>query len=150
MSQREALALVDEARNDLLDVLKGVGEDEADQPVDGGWTLKELLGHLVGWDNNYADRLTEIAAGHQALPPEENVDAENRIFSKLYAEAPLSQVLEKVRQAAMRRRQALEALSEDHFRPPGLGRLIAEGGAGHHREHAEEIRVWRLGMPPRA
>ncbi|MEX2238155.1 MAG: maleylpyruvate isomerase N-terminal domain-containing protein [Dehalococcoidia bacterium] len=150
MSKAEALAQVDAARQELLSALDGVSEDEAGRPIAGGWTLKELLGHVVGWDNNYADRLTEIAAGRESIPDEENVDAENQSFSEMYGDAPLSEVVERVRDGAVRRRQALDALSEDHFRPEALGWLIAEGGAGHHREHAADIMTWRRGAPPQA
>jgi uncharacterized damage-inducible protein DinB len=51
MDQEEALNQIADSRQALLKAIEGLDETLIEeQRVDGGWTIKDLLAHLIAWD----------------------------------------------------------------------------------------------------
>jgi hypothetical protein len=58
------------ARERVLNLVRGLTDDELRRPIDDDWTIGAVLGHLAFWDRVHVGRLrTAIAAGHAAPPP---------------------------------------------------------------------------------
>ena len=54
-----------EARQSLLAAVQSVPTGQVDQPCIGVWGVKELLAHLIGWDETNRMAVQEILAGEQ-------------------------------------------------------------------------------------
>ena len=62
--QKLYLARLAAAKERLLTVLEGLDEKALiSEPVVGDWTVKDMLGHIVSWDEQFRREITLILAG---------------------------------------------------------------------------------------
>jgi len=155
MTKDEALKRLAESRQALLQAIQGLSEQELTQsPVEGVWTIKDLVGHIASWDVTCLDPLRGCMDGalFQAEVLSDHL-AWNDVQSARKKDLPWDAVLreaEAVRQemVAAASRLSDEQLAQRATAPWGDEGAVVEmlaGLAGHERMHVRAIRQWREG-----
>jgi uncharacterized damage-inducible protein DinB len=69
MLKKETLDQLAESRQAFLHALEGLSEAQINQvPVEGTWTIKDLLAHLASWEKSCLVPLRSFAAGGAFVP----------------------------------------------------------------------------------
>ncbi|KKK63652.1 hypothetical protein LCGC14_2992110, partial [marine sediment metagenome] len=96
----EALARFREGRSGLFAALEGLSEKEQTQvPVVGRWTVRDVLAHVLAWEEVAAQRLELFAAGRAGeirWVREEEVDDTNARLHEERLGLSLAQVRERL------------------------------------------------------
>ncbi len=144
----EALARFREGRSELFAALEGLSEKEQTQvPVMGRWTVRDVLAHILAWEEVAVQRLELVAAGRASeirWVRDEEVDDTNARFHRESLGLSLAQVRERLEKIGRQLEERLKRL------PAG----IAEGTEliavwfpnctyAHYQEHLEQITAWR-------
>lgn len=139
--------LAERLRRSRAELLQEIDKARPDAPVVGSWTVREVLGHSIGWvqlllsmlDQNHPDARSDHTG----------VDDFNRRAAAEVSGRPLDEVraeFERVTDAAL---ALIEPLSEEELRRAGrfewdrtltLARAIPENSSDHFAEHAAQIR----------
>jgi hypothetical protein len=56
------------ARERVLNLVRGLTDDELRRPIDDDWTIGAVLGHLAFWDRVHVGRLRHALAANQVAP----------------------------------------------------------------------------------
>jgi len=143
--------LIDElaaARQDLLDALDRVSPASMTTPgLLGDWSGREVLAHVGYWAGNAVDVIQAVEDGRadevgEGRPPTDEV---NETVARVARDTDMPTV--RKREAAIvdvliERLRRLDPGLLETLLPDGatLERGIAEDGADHYRQHAEELR----------
>jgi uncharacterized damage-inducible protein DinB len=144
-------AALDAARAELLTATSCVPAEVRDsRPVCGGWTLKDLLGHVADWELFGAKGLAQMAAGQS--PQVERID-DLDAWNARHVEARRDQSWERVWDDLQGARRAL-LIALEEMGEVGLGQRFRfpwgpEGTPyewvgvflGHDREHARDVQM---------
>ena len=113
----------------------------------GGWGVREILAHMVGWHREMIPVLTRLARGEKPIADGvsyEDVDAWNARFAAAKAGLPAGAVLSALEASHRDFLAATRAIPEERFAPGKTAtRLVDLNGPHHYREHGTEIREWR-------
>jgi hypothetical protein len=153
-------------------LLAEVGEERMERPgVNGIWTFKDMMGHLIGWRVRTVDRLNAGVRDEPPVPPpwpadlgpgDEDEAVNDRINAYFYAhykDRPLADLLAQSRLQFVQMREAVQALSEHDLltanRFPWLEGwplvAVITGSFGHlHEDHEPDIRAWLARITPDA
>ena len=169
VSKGEALAAIEAERAAWEDLLGEVGEDRMLEPgpVDG-WSFKDLVAHLVGWDRKSLARLEAVARDQPPPAPpwpaeldeDRDTDAVNAWIQEHYRDRLLGEVLQDSRETYARLGAVVAMLPEGALDEVGrfpraetasLGAALTDGTFfGHlHEEHEPAIREWLAARGPR-
>ena len=144
----EALARFREGRSGLFAALEGLSEKEQTQvPVVGRWTVRDVLAHVLAWEEVAAQRLELFAAGRAGeirWVREEEVDDTNARLHEERLGLSLAQVRERLEEVGRKLEERLERVRAG----------VAEGSEPaavwfpnctyeHYREHAGQMTAWR-------
>jgi len=95
MHKEETLEQLAESRSTFLQALEGLSEAQITQvPVEGIWTIKDLLAHLASWENSCLIPLRAYAAGEAFVPeaiPDHN--AWNQAQSERWQAQSLAEIM---------------------------------------------------------
>jgi hypothetical protein len=139
-------------RSELLESIKGLSRRELTQiPIYDEWTVKDVLAHIIGWDQWVIGILPLILQNRADEIAEIDVEAQNRRSVEAWRDKSIDQVLTTLK---LTHRQILETISAiDHveidLRRERKGRTITirsyviEVMVEHERQHAVEIEQWR-------
>lgn len=140
------------SRSDLLRSIEGLSQREMTRlEVYPGWTIKDVLAHVVNWDERVIKILPLILQNRASEVPGVEVEEHNREAVEAWQDRPLADVLAAIK---MTHRQILEMISQiDHKeidlrrdrrgRPITIRSYVIAVMAEHERQHAAEIRLWR-------
>ena len=156
MNKTDVIAKLEEGREQFLDAIEGLSEDDLQQPgVMGEWSVKDILVHLARWETELVMLLWQASRGQKptsALVSSTSVDELNDRWYQESRTRPLSLVLEDfhgVRTQLMRRIEDLpeKAFNDTHYyrwldNQP-LWEWIAGDSFDHEAEHEAQIRAWR-------
>lgn len=56
------------ARQRVLDLVRGMSEDQFRAPIEGGWTIGAELAHMAFWERSHLARLRRALAAGEAAP----------------------------------------------------------------------------------
>src|SRR5512137_3224851 len=73
MDSTDPLRLLRRAHDDLVDCVRSLSEKQYLEPM-GGWTPRDVVAHLTGWNRSMIQACRSILAGE---PPEYYLDAPN-------------------------------------------------------------------------
>jgi hypothetical protein len=137
----------DEAFAELRQAIEGLGEESMGQVWLGSWGVREILIHISGWHREAIPGFARIARG-EAAPyapgTYDDFDAWNARFVQDKAGVKAADVLTELDASHHAFVAAAATVPEAHFAPDATVRGFFEGsGAGHYREHADQIRRWR-------
>ncbi len=127
------------------------------QPLADGWSVKDVLAHVVVWEGLLVEWLTARAADtFPATAVPLSREAVDRLNAAAYAAAqarPLPAVLTAFHRSFGQVLQAVDALpaavdlamplAEAWAAGVPLGQLIAENTYAHYQEHMAAIQAWR-------
>jgi hypothetical protein len=148
MSDKAALLHdTNEAFSELQRAIDGLDEEAMGRTWLGTWGVREILIHISGWHREAVAGLTRIARGESApYPPGtyDDYDGWNARFVEQKAGVKVADVLTELDAAHRDFVTAAAGVTDAHFAPGTPVRGFLDGvGAGHYREHAEQIRQWR-------
>jgi len=147
-NESEALARFREGRNKLFSALEDLSEEEQTQvAVVGQWTVRDVLAHILAWQEVAEQRLNLFAAGRASeirWVRNDEVDDTNARLHQERLGLSLAQVRERLEKTGRQLEHRLERL------PAGL----AEGTEpiavwfpnctyAHYQEHLDQIVAWR-------
>ena len=138
-------------RSCLLEAVNGLPPEAFDTPnVIGGWSIRDCLAHLVGWDAwviNALDRWTDrLPLG--PLPTEREI---NDAAPGDWVGRPITELLKMLRSIRDTMAERVSQLTDEERDQKSLeidGMQISvnelvDGLIEHEMEHAGEIRTWR-------
>jgi len=136
----------DLAFTDLQGAIEGLTDDEMRRVWLGSWGVREILIHISGWHDEMIPALQRVGQGEAPYPAGtyDDFDAWNARFVDRKAGVKPADVVAELVASHRAFVAAAAQLPEALFAPGGAARDPFDGaGAGHYREHAEQIRQWR-------
>lgn len=132
-----------EAYRALRAALDRLGEAQMTTPFMDGWSVREVLAHILGWHQQLALGLERMAQGQRPVPEGvdwSDVQGWNERFAREAAGRSPRDLLQELEWATERFLKALEALPDDRFgEGKTANRIAANAGYEHFREHARDI-----------
>lgn len=142
------LRRMDETRSKIEELLPKV---DPHKEIYLGWTIKELLAHMTGWDDATIDSLrAHLVDRPPSVPAILSLDEYNSLTVSSCKDLDYEHVLKEWRLTRQVLRTIIEQLSEDKF----FGPIIVPWGEkttvtclvdmfrNHEEEHARDILVW--------
>lgn len=157
MSLAHALERLHQSRQALLKLIQPLSEAELKgPPVEGIWTIHDVLGHIAAWEKALLEPLQVLVQGGEFTPQViADHDAWNAVQASLRKTWSAAQLLQELHDT----RQALIAAAEQ-LTPEQCGRLfpapwggddtlpaMLDGLAWHEEEHTRAVRAYL--SPPR-
>jgi hypothetical protein len=146
--QQYLLARLDETRLRLEQLLPRIPHDKEIYP---GWTIKDLLAHISGWDEASIDSLRAHVSGRlPGTPADRGIDEYNVRTVASRTDLDYEHVLKEWILTRQVLRSIVEQMSEDKFIQPlivpwgGKGTVpsLVETFRDHEDEHARDISAW--------
>jgi hypothetical protein len=162
-SKAALIAEITQERANLEAVLTHVSEAQMVEPaVINGWTIKDLLAHIVTWEQLLDSWLwAAITGGIPAEPVPPDDEAVNRLNAASYQankDRLLADILADFHRSYQEVRQRVESfvtdqnlldpLPADWSRGSPVWITIAANTYLHYQEHAAEIVIWLNTQPP--
>jgi hypothetical protein len=144
--RQEARSLLEAAHKELLAAIDGLTPEQMAIPVFADWSVKDILAHIVSWEEYTLLDLQRVARGHMpalASFKQQEVDNFNALVMSLRRGFPLDQVMDELEANRRATIAALDALPDERLAQGQFARIWASITAGHDHEHAEDIRKWR-------
>ena len=131
--------------------------------VTGKWSIKDMLAHILAYEQYIADRMNEILHGEEYAPcktqnaldafldeygypdfgsPLLDDDAPNEWVTEKYKTVSLDDIVAQELQAFAAIVTSLEKMSEDMLNRHLLYDRIANNTYRHYREHSADIKRW--------
>jgi len=139
-------------RSQLLKAVEGLSQREMTHlPIYDDWTIKDVLAHVIGWDERVIKTLPLMLAHRASEIPDVEVDAYNRQSVEAWRDKSLAEVMMAIKATHRRIVQILSELDdiEIDMRRERYGRVITirsyvvDVMMEHERTHALEIEQWR-------
>ncbi len=151
MDKETVLESVQTEYEHLLEAVKGLDNDQMAEAWLDGWSVKDILSHVLGWERQMITFLQRMARGERPVPEGvdySDPDAWNAKFALQFAPISGSTVLATWKQAHMNFVRAADALPDDRFgekdgKPKTANRILADNGHKHYQEHTAQILEWR-------
>ncbi len=156
MGKRELTEAFQQAREDFLDAIDGLSEEDFLRPgAVGFWSVKDVLAHLTAWESELVTALVKIENGKKGVPniaAVEDIDEWNAEQYHASAGRQLEIIWDDFHGVGKYLLAAIEALNDkvlddnrkfDWMEGEPLSYLIYENAIWHEEEHADDIRAWR-------
>jgi hypothetical protein len=147
MAREDLIRDLESAFGELEQSIEGLSSEQMLKPWFDGWTVRDILGHIIGWQFAMEDLLDRIARGERPVP--EGIDYNDsdswnaRFADSWKAQSPQAAVTallaSKERFTAAALRVPEGRFEEGHT----AHRAFVGNGARHYREHTPAIRAWR-------
>lgn len=147
----------------LLQAIEGLSRRELTElPIYEGWTIKDVLAHVIGWDQRVLRTLPLMLQNRASEVASVEVDDFNRESVQSWRDKSLAEVLSEIHSTHQRILEILVGLDhkeidmrrERHGRIITIRSYVIDVMIEHDREHAAEIELWRknleLTIDPRA
>jgi len=160
LNKKEIIDQLAESRQIFLHALEGLQDDQINQaPVEGTWTIKDLIAHLSSWEYTCLVPLRAYAAGGDFVPePIPDHDAWNQAQAQRWQSQTLADTLadyQSIREEFVALiRKLPEARWKEKLPAPWGGEATVEelcsGLAWHEKtEHLKGIQYWKETGKPR-
>jgi hypothetical protein len=148
----EIISYLEFGRGELLKSVDGLSHQEMTQiPIFDKWTIKDLLGHIIGWDQWTLEILPLILQDRAGEISAVNPDTLNQQSVQAWREKPLSEIMNTIQTT---HRQILDIIAGldhkeidmRHTRGEQIITIrsyVIDIMVDHERRHAEEIHLWR-------
>jgi hypothetical protein len=144
--KEEVRSLLEASHKELLAAIDGLTPEQMAIPVFADWSVKDILAHIVSWEEYTLLDFQRVARGHMpalASFNQRDVDSFNALVMSLRRNFPLDQVMDELEANRKATIGALLALPDERLAQGQFARIWASITAGHDHEHAEDIRKWR-------
>ncbi|MCH8814908.1 MAG: DinB family protein [Chloroflexi bacterium] len=143
--RQNVFTLLKANRKLLIDAIDGLSPEQMIVAIDGDWSVKDILTHVVSWDELILPDLRRLGRGRVptlASNPGEATDKWNDLLMAFRRNLPLDQVIEEFAETRAEVIAVLGEMSADRF----LGGHVVghcQVAALHDWEHARQITEWR-------
>jgi len=133
--------------SDLEGTIDGLTHEQLVMTFEGEWSVRDMLGHIIGWHHEMDDALERIARGERPVP--EGVDysdgdAWNARFVETWRNASPEAVAAELTASKNLFVEAARQVPDEKFEEGRAAyRIVTTTGTGHYAEHAPVIRAWR-------
>ena len=150
--KKTALEQVETEYKNLREAIDGLDNEQLTRAWLDSWSVKEIVGHVLGWEREMIVALQRMAQGERPMPEGvdySDSDAWNAKFAQEVAPISAQTVLALWQHTHMNFVRAARALPDDRFgdseegKPKTANRILEGNGSEHYREHAAQIRDWR-------
>lgn len=151
VSKGQALQLIRFRRSEWERELASIPRDRLEEPVIGGWSIKDIVAHITWHDREMVSVLKKRSLAGSAwwdLPLEER----NRLIFEQHRDQPLEEVLQKHDQVHRELMQEIEKLTDEDLNDPAhikgmipgmpLWQLLEQNTWIHYLEHTESLWTW--------
>lgn len=143
----------------LRRALAGLAPNELALPgVVGEWSVKDILAHITTWEQRFLKALVVVERGEVPNWPEagytwDDLDALNERDFRANQDRPLAEVWADFEHSFAELVDKTASMSDAALLTPGyygwtgehaLWRFLDANAGEHYREHAEQIRRWRM------
>lgn len=132
---------------ELQQSIHGLSSDQMLRQWYDGWTVRDILGHIIGWHQASEDILQRIAKGEQPVPEGvdySDSDAWNARFADSWKNASPEDAVAELNASERRFVEAAKQVPEERFEEGRTAhRVLVGNGAHHYHEHAPAIFEWR-------
>lgn len=144
-------------RAELEAALARISPDRRSHPLQAdGWSIKDILAHIVAWEQVMLRWLQASLAGETPADPapgltDDDVERLNSAFFRANRDRALVEVEDEFQRSYAEVIEALEAAPEPVLMQPGyftwteewpLATVVATNTSDHYREHREQIAAW--------
>ncbi len=150
MSKAEMQVRLEDGRRTLLAALDGLSEKElTDIAVVDDWTVRDVLAHILAWEEVALERLDLIKSGQASQIqwfPAEEVDAQNARFHEAGRSLALEEVSPRLADALAILIQHVQSMTEEQLNvedPIDRRTWLSHSTYLHEQEHAAQIAQWR-------
>lgn len=148
MSEKEAaLQSMEIEFGVLLQAIEGLDSEQLTRPWLAGWSVKDILAHVLGWERIETLFLSRMAAGERPNPDGidyiNEVDSWNSSFAGGMVAISPQTVIAILRQAHMNHVMAARSLPDERLSEGKTARRLIDDDVRHYEEHAQQIRNWR-------
>jgi len=156
MTLDEILDALEDEREQFLDAIEGLSEEQMEQPgVIADWSVKDLLHHLSMWEGELIKLLWQTAQGVAPTTihfSQASVDATNAAWHEQGKTRPLANVLSDFAAVRKQTTRRVSAFSDEDLNDPQrypwlkeypLWEWVKSDSFGHEAEHTAQIREWR-------
>jgi hypothetical protein len=147
MDKQTTLKQVEDGFNELLAAIDGADEATMSEVFYGTWCLKDLLGHIAGWQYVMMGSMERMARGERPTPEGvdySDADAWNAKFASVAHVQNGTTVIADLRQSFANYLRAARAIPDDRYgEGKTINKLLEGSGSGHYREHIPAIRAYR-------
>lgn len=139
-------------RAKLLQAIEGLSRRELTElPIYEGWTIKDVLAHVLGWDQRVLRTLPLMVQNRASEVPSVEVDEYNAESVAAWRERSLAELLVEVQSThrqivdmiASLDHKEIDTRRERHGRIITIRSYVIDVMTDHEREHAAEIEQWR-------
>jgi hypothetical protein len=131
----------------LHEALQGLNEAQMTEVWLGEWSVRDIVAHITGWQQQMEPALERLARGERPIPDGvsyDDVDGWNARFAEARRHTAVADVLLELDKAHEGFMRAAAAVPVERFQVGKTAWKIVDGNSVHHyREHAEQIRTWR-------
>jgi len=139
-------------RGKLLAALDGLSDEEMSRPgVAGQWSVRDVLAHILAWEEEAVTRLELLAADRPQdfaqVANEEQLNAWNARAHERYAGLKLAEIRRRLEDVPARVLAGLDSLSDERLGtdegPVPVHNWLPECTYAHEEEHCADILAWR-------
>jgi hypothetical protein len=150
MAGHDKQAVIEEIRTayrEYMDAVDGLSEEQRTKPFLGTWSVREITGHIIGWQEQMTIGFQRMAKGERPTPEGvdwSDVQSWNDTFAAELGDRTAGELIGELDSRVENMITALQALPDDRFgEGKTVNRMAQASGFGHFREHAPEIREAR-------
>jgi uncharacterized damage-inducible protein DinB len=142
-------------RSELLQTVEGLSDRELTQiPIYESWTIKDVLAHVIGWDQWVIKNLPLILQNRASEIARVDAEAQNRRSLEAWQDKPLAEVLTTIKSTHQQIVDIISSLDhveidmrrERNGRTVTIRSYVIEVMVEHERQHAVEIEQWRIAL----
>ena len=155
MNRDEMLEELDKTREELLVTIEALPDDALRQPgVMDGWSVADLLAHMVAWESEMVTGLLRIDQGKtptQLIAAFDDIDGYNARRYQENKDRELDRIFEDLRGVRIQLEEWLAEFSDSDLNDPQryswsrglpLWHIIAENSFRHESEHLPQIKAF--------
>lgn len=147
MGKTELLAELDTEFRSLLDAVDGLTDEQMLKVWFDGWSVRDILGHVIGWHHEMDDVLERVSRGERPVPEGvdyNDADSWNARFADTWNQASPAAIVEELIASKELFVKAAKLVPEERFAEGKTAqRIVTTTGTNHYREHAPQIVEWR-------
>jgi hypothetical protein len=136
-----------DAYKEFMAAIDGLGKDALTKPILGTWSIREITGHIIGWQEQMTTGFERMARGERPSPEGvdwSDVQSWNDKFAAGVQNSDGTELINDLDSRVERMIAALDALPDDRFgENKTVNRMAEAAGFGHFREHTPEIKQAR-------
>ena len=150
MAGTDKQSVVQEIRSayrEFMDAVEGLGDEQLHKPFLGSWSVREITGHIIGWQEQLTAGFERMARGERPAPEGvdwSDVQSWNEQFAAAVRERTGRELVDELDSRVEGFIAALQTLPDDRFGEGKTANRMASAAGDHHlHEHAAHIREAR-------